>query len=329
MFKSALFGLTLYSFIVPVGLSDDTDIQSNTHKEKSKWQELMRTCFSIGNKSALAACSSLLNHYNLRDDQLAAVNGYIGYNHLLEGDYKLAAQFFTVSLEHDPYHKEFLSGRAYSYLKLKQFKRAEKDYTQLLKLDPKHLQSYFNRGDLYRQIGQYKKAIHDFETLTKLIPDGTSQSVTAHAELGYTYHEIKAYSDAITSYSKALEIDKDNSSILAQRGLSYRKNGQTAKAIADYTKALSVSPGDAVVYNNRAWAFMTIGKLKEGLDDVNRALDLETLPDRLASFYDTRGHIFEALGRSEDAITDFQKAFELKPLDRYRMKLRDLGALKD
>jgi tetratricopeptide (TPR) repeat protein len=58
------------------------------------------------------------------------------------------------------------------------------------------------------------------------------------------------------------------------RGLDYYFKGQYDQAISDYTKALEINPRFAEAYNNRGIAYFEKREYDKSSEDVKKALDL-------------------------------------------------------
>lgn len=79
---------------------------------------------------------------------------------------------------------------------------------------------------------------------------------------------------AITDYTKALELNPKFASAYNNRGAAYAQKGQFDKAITDYTRALEINPKYAEAYNNRGAAYRQKGKYDQAITDLNQALEI-------------------------------------------------------
>jgi tetratricopeptide (TPR) repeat protein len=57
-------------------------------------------------------------------------------------------------------------------------------------------------------------------------------------------------------------------------GVAYKSTGQYDQAISDYTKALEINPRYALAYYNRALAYENTGQYDKAWEDVDKAQDL-------------------------------------------------------
>ena len=68
---------------------------------------------------------------------------------------------------------------------------------------------------------------------------------------GIAYHQQDNLPQAISYYTKAIEINPDYAAAYSNRGLAYHQQGNLPQAISDYTKAIEINPNYAEAYSNR------------------------------------------------------------------------------
>jgi tetratricopeptide (TPR) repeat protein len=59
------------------------------------------------------------------------------------------------------------------------------------------------------------------------------------------------------------------------RGITYLKKGQYNQAISDFTKALEIIPRFAAAYNNRGLAYSDKGQYDQAISDFTKALEIK------------------------------------------------------
>jgi len=83
-------------------------------------------------------------------------------------------------------------------------------YSKAIDLCSNNAIYYCNRAAAYSHLGEHNKAITDCEESIKLNPNYSK----AYSRLGFALYSINKYSDAVQQYTKALELDPNNSSLL-------------------------------------------------------------------------------------------------------------------
>ncbi len=91
---------------------------------------------------------------------------------------------------------------------------------------------------------------------------------------GNAYLVKGQYDQAISDYTKALEINPRYALAYYNRGIAYKNKAQYDQAISDYTKALEINPRLAQAYNNRGVAYFFKGQYDKAWEDVYKAQDL-------------------------------------------------------
>jgi Tfp pilus assembly protein PilF len=105
------------------------------------------------------------------------------------------------------------------------------------------------------------------------------------------------------------------------KGYTAVENGKYKEAITNYTKAIQIDSSFAEAFRYRATAYCYLKSYNEALADFDYAVKLD--PEDAASF-NGRGAIYEELDILNVAIKDYAKAVELLPHNkRYKENLED------
>ena len=124
------------------------------------------------------------------------------------------------------------------------------------------------------------------------------------------YDERKEYTQALQDYSKAIALKPQYAEAYHNRGNTYDRVGDLDAALADYTKAIELKPGLIPSYTNRGSIYASREDHESAIRDYSKAIDLD--PQHAAAYFN-RGYSYDDLHRYEDAIKDYTKAIELKP----------------
>jgi len=81
-------------------------------------------------------------------------NCRVGNRHPQVGQYALAVEDYTRSLELNPSNIKTYNNRGYSYAKSGNYEAAIADYDQAIQLDPSNSHAYHNRGISFDKLGQ-------------------------------------------------------------------------------------------------------------------------------------------------------------------------------
>jgi tetratricopeptide (TPR) repeat protein len=172
------------------------------------------------------------------------------------------------------------------------------------------------RGMTKEQKEAYDKAIKDRESAMKKNKE-LNDAFTA----GLAALQAKDFDTAVTSLSKASELDPKQVAVWAQLAEAYvgsasKKTGPEfdatmGKATEAYTKALELNPSDAATHNNFALALAKAKKFPEMQAELQKAAELD--PPKAGQYYYNLGALLVNAGQAEPAGAAFKKAIELDP----------------
>jgi tetratricopeptide (TPR) repeat protein len=130
---------------------------------------------------------------------------------------------------------------------------------------------YLIRGQANLELGQYDQAISEFTKAIEIDP----RNASAYSSRGNAYGEKGQYDQAISDYNKAIGIDPKDALTYGCRGDAYRKKGQYDQAISDYTKAMEINPKDVLAYSSRGFAYELKGQYDQAISDYNKAIEID------------------------------------------------------
>jgi tetratricopeptide (TPR) repeat protein len=172
------------------------------------------------------------------------------------------------------------------------------------------------RGMSKEEKEKYDKAVKEREGALK-----KNKELNEAFQAGMAAAQAKDFDTAVTSFTKASEIDPKQVAVWAQLADAYtqgakKKTGaefDTAmtKAIEAYNKAIELNPADAATHNNFALALGQARKIPEMQAELQKAAELD--PAKAGQYYFNLGAVLVNTGQSEPACQAFKKALELDP----------------
>lgn len=139
------------------------------------------------------------------------------------------------------------------------------------------------------KMGWLRKTARDY------VLEGTEQSMRGD------------YERAITTLSKAIQLDPQHAEAYMNRGIAYLESGQANKALRDFAESLRLEP-NALCYYNRAQAWLARRDLERAAADLDEAVRL--VPEDAESF-NMRAIVLCEQGEYERALADIERAIEL------------------
>src|SRR5271157_1275699 len=215
-------------------------------------------------------------------------------------------------------------------------KLAIDQYEQLVKLDPKSVEDHLLLGRLYRLNNELLKSENEFKTAVQIQPDSeeavttlaylyneegdsgralqvlnaipdSARTAKLYSALGYTYEQQKAYKEAIDTYRRSTELDKDNLDSVRGLAQNLMNDGQTEAALEQYKVIADSDPSDAQTYMRMAEINRRNGKFDQAMEALKKATAVS--PDSLEVQYNI-AVIDEAQGKYDDAITTLNQLLQ-------------------
>ncbi|MEJ8561713.1 tetratricopeptide repeat protein [Yoonia sp. GPGPB17] len=196
---------------------------------------------------------------------------------------------------------------------LEQYDLANAAYSTIARDDPSFHAAELGRAEVLRAAGRKDAAIEVLEALTRSHPDLPE----VYATKGDTLRQAERYDEAVTTYSRALELyDEGHSSrwfVHFTRGISHHKSDDWPGAEADFRASLALRPDHPQVLNYLGYSLVERGeKLDEALGMIETAAAAR--PDN-GAIVDSLGWVYFQLGRYEEAVVHLERAASLEPVD--------------
>lgn len=111
----------------------------------------------------------------------------------------------------------------------------------------------------------------------ELLAEGASGDRLAEllADRGIAYHGLADYNRALSDYSRAIELNPEDSYSLYNRALVHQQLGELAFAVQDFDASLRTRPNNEEAYLNRGLIFLDIGAFDKASADFTRAHELD------------------------------------------------------
>ena len=168
----------------------------------------------------------------------------------------------------------------------------------------KEAEGYNNSGIAYIKRNELDQAISSFSKAMELDPSYAD----AYCNRGVVYYFKGEYDRSLTDYNEAIELDPRHVVTYNNRGVAYSNEGEQEKAIGDFTRAIEIKSDYADAYNNRGNAYGNRGEYDRAIIDYTKAIELKV---NYTEAYNNRGNAYGNKGEYEKAITDYTRAIEL------------------
>ena len=142
-------------------------------------------------------------------------------------------------------------------------------------------------------------------TAPLMLPLSCSTVPYTDADQGQMYADAGQYQQAITAYSRSINLLPGNADAYLGRGYVYEKMGEYEKALSDYTQVIALKPTDPQAYFVRGLLYDLLGRTEQAIQDYSVTISLR--PNDADAYY-YRGMDWERRGNSDSAIADYRNA---------------------
>jgi tetratricopeptide (TPR) repeat protein len=167
-------------------------------------------------------------------------------------------------------------------------------------------EAYYFRGRAYERQLKYAEALTDYSRAIEINP----QYVEAFIGVAKTYSNQGRYAEAIAAYDQAIQLQPAYADAYFGRGITYSNMGIYDQAIANYDRAIQLQPDYFEVYINRGSVYVQKSDYDRAIADYDQAIRLKP-EDAMAHIY--RGRVYAQKGDYNRAIANYDQAIQLKP----------------
>lgn len=230
------------------------------------------------------------------------------------GDYKLAVESLSKSIELEPSNAKFWNNRGNAYLFSKEYDKALKDYDKAIELDAAFPMFYINRATVNLQLKDVTASLRDLDEALKLNDTNENAYYTranANVKLG-------KYDEGLRDYDRAISL-KPKAPFYHARGIVHYSLGKYDLAIKDNTDALGLDPANIHALYSRALSYHKLGKNTLAIEDIRKALALK---ERSGLMRYMLAYLLFKSGQFSPAVVEATKAIDLAPQWRTPYTLR-------
>ncbi len=112
--------------------------------------------------------------------------------------------------------------------------------------------------------------------------------------------------------NEIIDTDPDDKLALLARGSVYLKTGNTINAISDFSRALQIDAKHPKAYHLRGLAREMAGDDDEALKDFNKAIDIDS---EYGAAYYSRASLLTKMGQEDSALEDMKMVSHLSNLN--------------
>ncbi|MEI8011852.1 MAG: tetratricopeptide repeat protein [Candidatus Omnitrophota bacterium] len=164
-------------------------------------------------------------------------------------------------------------------------------------------EEYQIQGNQFEQNGKYEEAISAYTKAIQINPyNGYDYLIRASL-----YFKMKEYDKVISDYTEAIKLNPKNQDLYFERGLIYDMQHKTDAGITDWIKSIEIDPVKSAAYLSLVGAYRKKKDYEHALLYINKAIKVH--PENFVN-YGLCGWVYSDKGEFDNAIMNFNKALE-------------------
>lgn len=165
---------------------------------------------------------------------------------------------------------------------------------------------WINKGLSLGSLKRYKEAILTFDRALEINKD----SVKALIQKGSLLIQLDLYDNALQCFNNVLKLECSNWEALSLKGVALWKLKRHDEALSCFDEALALKNDVPDIYCRKGRILTELKRYDEALMCFDRAIELNPKSDEI---WDRRGYLFIQLAQYQDASDSFSKAIEINP----------------
>ncbi len=152
---------------------------------------------------------------------------------------------------------------------------------------------------------KYTEAISIYNQALELDP----KSSYAYSGRGTANRFLGNYEEALIDLSKAIELNKNNYQAYRERGVVFSIKGDNNSALSDCQKSVSINENFALGHLCLGYIYHDMGNFDKAYQEYSETIQLDSA---LEWAYSERGRLLYSSNRYSEAVDDFTKALSIK-----------------
>jgi len=173
----------------------------------------------------------------------------------------------TEAISLNRYESLYYLYRAHAYHDMRLYNKALNDCKEALRLNEENFLVYQIQSSIYTSLIRYNEALSSIKKGLSLYEYNYFYFL-----LGNVYDNLQDYTNAIKSYDKYIEQEKNDFTVYNNRANVFKKIHEFQKAYNDIYKALSLSPTEGITYATLAELNAEEGNTNEYYKNIELAL---------------------------------------------------------
>lgn len=187
-------------------------------------------------------------------------------------DYKRAIEVWQAYLVHDMNNISVLTRVADAYRKVRDFKNSKQMYLRVLEMEKTNSYALIGLGHLHYDFHEYKDAL--FYWTKVYMSDNSAVDIRILTSIGNCHRKLKNFSEGISYFQSALEIDNENFYALFGIADCYRGMHMPHMSLQYWSKILEKDPENKAILTRMGDAYRALGNYEKAKENYENALNI-------------------------------------------------------
>ncbi|MFO7707400.1 MAG: tetratricopeptide repeat-containing serine protease family protein [Desulfobacterales bacterium] len=194
-----------------------------------------------------------------------------GFKFSIEGEDRLALEYFLKATQADPTDSEAWGGLGSCYAGLDHPEDAAAAFRQAVQANPRDEVAHFRLANFYSRIGRHEDAIAGYREALAINP----QFEAAYFNLGLIYVGIGRYAEGKDAFEAVTRINPEAGPAHYNAGLAHSQLGRFQEAIEAQKIVIRINPGYAPAYHAMGAAMGHLGRPREEMAAYREAIRVD------------------------------------------------------
>jgi tetratricopeptide (TPR) repeat protein len=185
-------------------------------------------------------------------------------------------------------------------------------FKQVIDIEEHYLPFYLVRADYFKRLNLYEDALSDYSKAIQIQP----KLAVCYFSRGKLYQATQMNMLAMSDYNHAIQLNPKYAAVYVNRAQIFAEMHEYIRTLKDFKTAYSIDTTSiksmeiSALLNNLATMYMEQGKMKQALIALNFSVHAD---DRWHEPFLNRGIVYKALKNYQQALSDLNTSNKLKP----------------
>lgn len=231
------------------------------------------------------------------------------YYYFSESELLKARMAIDYAIEQFPSEVSFQVFKAQYFLNNGEPEKALARLNSLDAVDPQNPDISLTRATVYSSMHKHAEAIREYQKSLSKVDEDLDE---IHTSIAFEYQNLREYKKAAEHLKKAIQLNRENESLLYEIGYCYEMGEMSEEAIEFFTQEIDKRPYSLVAWYNLGIAYSTLELYEKAIDafDYSIAIDPTFTPA-----YFSKAQCYEQMEMYQEAINVYKHTFELEKPD--------------